>query len=263
MKVSRQLIGNVPSVIYWPENFDRAKKYPVALFLHGKGEWADNPPKKTDDIALPVYNNGNHANLLKRVDDEKNPFIVVAPHLILSLNGWVPGWTDKYLEPVYDYILDTPTTNLDHIKVVGLSLGGGGVYIASTGKFSQYVSAAIPICGTPQYDCDFSKIKQHSIPVWAFHAKNDTVVSNTHTINQINKINSYKPTPEAKMTLLDSGGHYIWGDVFGRDEVYEWLFSHSKSIAQKPLPETPSQFVPTHIIERVDGSTERVRIEPI
>jgi predicted peptidase len=259
MQAERLFIGNVPCVVYRPNKFDSTKKYPVFLFMHGKGEWAETPMK---DPAISLYNNGNNANLLTNGDARE--FIVVAPQLVLSLNDWVPGWTDKYLDSVYNYILKNNFTDLNHIKVTGLSLGGGGVYVVCTGPFAPHVSAAIPICGTAQYNQDFSVVGHYSIPLWAFHAKNDTIADPVHTVNIVNKINSYSPNPKAKYTLLDSGGHYIWGDIYSRKEMYDWALSQSNApIVAPPAPTPIESFKPTHIIRRIDGSSEQVRIETI
>lgn len=260
MIAEKLVIGNVPSVVYRPNNYESGKKYPVFLFTHGKGEWLETPEK---DPGSSLLKNGNHANLLLAGDERG--FIIVAPQLVLSLNSWVPGWTNKYLSPVYDHILNKLPTNTDHIKSTGLSLGGGGVYVVCTGEFAPYVSAAVPICGTPQYDQDFSMFAKYSIPAWAFHAKNDTTVDCIHSINQINRINSFNPNPKAKLTLLDSGGHYIWGDVLSRKEMYDWAFSYKNNFELQTIPDPPPPLPNpfNKIIHFEDGSAKKCWIESI
>jgi predicted peptidase len=234
--VEKITISNRPVVLYKPSDFDPAKKYPVWVFLHGLSEMSR-------DKAEPdrIINNGNHAALLAAA--EKHKFIVVAPQLVQNLHDWIPGWTNKYLQPVYDYIITNPSTDLTHIVVTGLSLGGGGTWVAITGSFAPYVSAAIPICGTPQYDQDYTVVAKNNSPVWAFHAKDDKTVGYEATINTVNEINKSQPLPVPKMSIWNTGGHGIWGTVYGTTEVYTWALSQSNNTVPIVIGPAPPPIV--------------------
>lgn len=237
--VEKTVILGRPIITYKPSGFDPSKKYPVWIFFHGLSEMSR-------DKAEPerVINNGNHSGLLAAA--EKYKFIVVAPQLIQSLNDWIPGWTNKYLQPVYDYVVNSPTTDITHIVVTGLSLGGGGTWVSITGNFAPYVSAAIPICGTPQYDQDYSQIAKYNIPVLAFHAKDDKTVGFEATINTVSAINKYNPVPAATATILNSGGHGIWGGIYSgtstTGDIYTWALT--KINAPDGVVVTPTPTVP-------------------
>jgi predicted peptidase len=228
----KRMIGSTPAIVYRPSNFNAANKYAVYLYLHGDGQVT----KETADLNR-LQSSGDQAELLLAA--EKNNFIVVAPQLVLAQNAWYPGWKDQYLQSVYDYIISSPNTDLNHIIVTGLSRGGGGTWIVCTGVFAQYVSAAIPICGTPQYEQDFSQVAKYNIPIWAFHAKDDQTVNWAATVNTISKIMVFNPTPEPKTTYFDSGGHPIWGRVYSDQSVYTWALSKSNNIVTAPPAPTP------------------------
>lgn len=230
MTPEKVIINKVPVIVYRPSGYDAAKKYSVWLTLHGSAEKGTGTLAGLDNL----LNNGNFNNLLTAAD--KNKFIVIEPQLVQSLNDWIPGWTNKYLQPVYDYIINSPSTDLTHIVVTGLSLGGGGTWVAITGSFAPYVSAAIPICGTPQYDQDFSVVAKYNIPVWAFHAKDDKTVGYEATINTVAAINKYNPLPVAKSTIYNTGGHSVWGTVYNTAEVYTWALSQNNAPGPVVLP---------------------------
>lgn len=258
MQVEKILLGKVPVAVYRPEGFVQGKKYPVWLFMHGLGEMSEKTATLAE-LTTRVTNNGNHANLLAKADKEQ--WVVIAPMLVQELNGWVPGWTNKYLQPVYDYILKADFTDLDHIKVTGLSLGGGGTYQAITGEFAPYVSAAVPICGTPE-KCDFSVVAKYNIPVWAFVAKDDTQFY-TATINTIAAINKYNPVPEPKLTVYDSGGHFIWGKTYADDAMYAWAMAqHNDSIVTQPPITEPADELLYTLQTKIykSGKIETIRI---
>lgn len=216
MTNKRTFIGKVPVAVYEPSGFDATKKYPTVLFLHGKGEMGNG----TDADLSKIVNSTNQASLLAAADKYK--WVVIAPQLVQSLNGWVPGWTNTYLQPVYDYIIKSPLTDLGQIIVTGLSLGGGGTWIAITGPFAPYVASAIPICGTPENISDYSVVGKNNIAVWAFHAKDDKTVGVAATVNIVNAINKTNPDPLAIMTLFETGDHWIWGRVYSDDNIYKW-----------------------------------------
>jgi predicted peptidase len=226
-------IGKVPAIYYKPSGYDATKKYPVFLILHGSAEKGTGTLAGLDNL----LNNGNFNSLLTAAD--KNKFIVIEPQLVQSLNDWNPGWTNKYLQPVFDYILNNPSIDLTHVVVTGLSLGGGGTWVSITGPFAQYVSAAIPICGTPQYDQDFSIVAKYNIPVWAFHAKDDKTVGYEATINTVAAINKYQPVVLPKSTIWNTGGHGIWGTVYSTAEVYAWALSQSNTSGGTTTPPVP------------------------
>lgn len=217
MTSERTFIAKVPTVIYKPSGFEPTKKYTTVLFLHGKGEMGNGTEA---ELISKIANSTNQASLLSAA--EKYKWIVIAPQLVQSLNNWIPGWTNNYLQPVYDYIVKSPLTDIGQIIVTGLSLGGGGTWVAITGPFAPYVASAIPICGTPEYNQDFSVVGKNNIAVWAFHAKDDNQVGVGGTVNIVNAINKAGASPSAIMTLYETGQHWIWGKVYSDDNVYKW-----------------------------------------
>jgi predicted peptidase len=234
-------IGNVPAMIYRPSGLDATKKYSVWLYLHGDGQVVEKEPDLNK-----ILNSGDQSQLLLAA--ERYGFIVVAPQLVLNRNGYYPGWKDEYLKPVYDYILGNANTDIARIVVTGLSRGGGGTWIAITGSFAPYVSAAIPICGTPQYTQDYSIVANNNIPVWAFHAKDDQTVGYVHTVNTIALINKFSPAPAPLYTEYSTGGHPIWGRVYSDSAVYNWALSKSNSspVVTPPAPVPVDEIIGTY-----------------
>lgn len=234
MIVEKIFIGKIPCVVYKPNSFDPSKKYPVWFFFHGQGEMGDGSAGRLDTFSK----NTNHAGLLAAA--EARGFIVVAPQLVQSLNDWIPGWTDKYQSPVFDWVYANLPCDMTRIAVTGLSLGGGGVWVAISGPNASKIAVAIPVCGTPETR-DYSIPAREKIPVWAYHAKNDTVVGYVATVNQVNAINDYNPVVLAQMTLYETGGHWIWGTVYGDSKMYDWALSKTNNTAV-PVPKTPTIF---------------------
>lgn len=223
-------IGKIPAIIYTP---DVKKSGVVVVFFHGRGETGNG--ELTGSEGLPkLLNSNNHENLLKKA--EQYGFTVLAPHLVPKLTNWQVSWTPKYVLYCIDYGLQNLTT-LPKVAVTGLSQGGGGTWTAMIAEeSSSKIFAAIPICPTPQYqDGDFANIAQNHIPVWNFHAINDTTVNIQSSRIMISSANKSNPSPAIKFEELTSGGHYIWGGIYARDDIYTWMLSYAPK-AEQPAP---------------------------
>jgi len=213
-------LGKIPAILYTP---DEKKSDVVVIFEHGRGETGNGD--LTGGAGLPmVLNSTNHANLLAAAD--KYGFSVLAPRLVPKLTGWVTSWTPEYSNYCIDYALKN-LTKLPKVGFTGLSQGGGGCWLAMTSPLTAgKIFACVSMCPTPEYSGDFSLIAKNNIPVWNFHAVNDTTVNISSSRNMIQAANKFNPEPDIKYEELPSGGHYIWQFVYARTEVYEWLLSY-------------------------------------
>ena len=115
-------------------------------------------------------------------------------------------------------------------------------------RFSNQFAAGVPIAAVnPSGDFDPARLVDK--PTWAFHARNDTVVSKNSSRNTINRILSAagEPTPtfpadndtsttfeyvndtlELNYTEWPTGGHGIWGRVYDTTNMYDWMFSQKR-----------------------------------
>jgi hypothetical protein len=246
--------GKYPGVLYKPSTWQAAKKYPMVVFFHGSSEKGTG----TDaSLTTGIINSTNHANLL--LNAEKYGFIVVAPQLVPSLQSWQAGWTRDYMRRYFDYAFKTFNIDTNYFYVTGLSLGGGGTWTAICDPvWSKKIAAAVPICGTPEYANDFLQPAINGVAVWAHHARNDQTVALVHSENQVRYINEKSPLIPARLTIYESGGHNIWGSVFGNDSVYKWMLSYKKGVVTQPPAPAPNPVkkVKYRIIVYDDGSVE-------
>lgn len=229
-------IGKIPAILYTP---DVKKSDVVVIFEHGRGEVGDG--NLTGTAGLPMLQNStNHANLLANAD--KYGFTVLAPQLVPKFIGWVISWTPEYSNYCIDYALNN-LTKLPKVGFTGLSQGGGGCWLALTSALTAgKIFACISMCPTPEYNGDFSLIAKNSIPVQNFHAVNDTTVNIQSSRTMVAAANKFNPSPAIKYEELASGGHYIWGGIYGRDEIYPWMLSYAPKEGTgtviDPLPTT-------------------------
>ncbi len=191
---------------YTPKDYDKAKKYPLVLFLHGAGE-------RGNDVSLV----GRHG-FLKQVNQGKDfPFVIVGPQCPND------EYWGNHLESLMDFLDEMiKEYNIDEkrIYLTGLSMGGTGTWhllMAHPEKFA----AAAPICGTGIY---WYGVKIANKPIWIFHGDTDDIVPISESYAMVESISRYAEAP--KLTVLKGVGHNAW-DYAYTDELVEWFLKHS------------------------------------
>lgn len=223
----------LPVRILYPENFDPAKKYPLMLFLHGRGESGyDNEKQLT-----------HGSKMFLDPDFRKNyPAVVIFPQcgndsywanvkISKDDNGKrdfkfrTCGRPTKAMELLTKYLKkleDLPYLDKQRFYVGGLSMGGMGTYELLRREKNTFASA-FAICGG---DNPKNVKKYDDVPLWLFHGKKDDVVDPQFTKDIAKELEKRKA--EFKLTLYPNANHNSWDSAFAEKELLPWLFSHIK-----------------------------------
>ena len=213
---------SMPYRLYVPENYDKQKKYPLVLYLHGGGGRGDDNRKQIEG------GNGFIVDLLvSRSTQTKNPSIVVVPQA--PDEGWVGSDSvtpTSYLSLVLDLIKELESSYSIDVKrhyVLGQSLGGFGTFAILTMQPNVF-AAAVPVCGGGNE----SKAAQIAhIPIWAFHGELDQAVRVERSRSMIAALTKAGGKP--KYTEYKGEGHLIWSKVVKEPELLGWMFSQKRS----------------------------------
>lgn len=199
-------------IVYRPANYDKAKSYPVIILLHGIGERGDGSLTGLDNLLGFLSSQWNN---LQSFLDKSGNYLLVAPQLSAAKGDWDIATVQKGI----DYAKSL-NVNPKRLYLVGISLGGGGVwrYLSSSATISSLFAAAAVICGVGGW----SNLCNIKCPVVAFHASDDSVVGVGNTISAIDGINACNPLVKAVKVIYPDGNHYIWGRVFA--DVNLWSF---------------------------------------
>lgn len=197
---------NLEYLAYTPQNWDKSKKTPLLIFLHGAGE-------RGDDLALV----GRHGPFKYAAQGKDYPFVMVAPQ---CKNDKYWGNYLESLNVFLDEIIEKYNIDTDRIYLTGLSMGGTGTWhwlMANPERFA----AAAPVCGTGicWYAC---RIAQK--PIWVFHGTADTVVPFDESQRMIDFLERSGGAPI--LTPLEGIGHNAW-DYAYTDELTNWFLKHS------------------------------------
>lgn len=218
--------------ILYPENFDASKKYPILLFLHGRGESGNDNEKQ-------LWNGGK---LFLTESYRKNfPSIVIFPQC-----GEKSYWSNVEIETVSnkrffafkkggeatksmslvlnftDNFLKNSFVDQSKIYVGGLSMGGMGTFEILRRKTKTF-AAAFAICGG---DHPANAKKYKNVPLWIFHGGLDDVVNPQLSYSVFRELR--KLGHEPKYTIYPKANHNSWDAAFAEPELMPWLFTHKK-----------------------------------
>lgn len=221
--------STLPYRILLPPSYDRAKKYPLVLVLHGAGERGrDNEKQLTHGAQL----------FLRDTVRQQFPAIVVFPQcpeegywssvkvdrshqpFDLTFDYQAPGTEPLRLAmELVQYLQKKEAVDPKRIYITGLSMGGMGTFEAVY-RFPKMFAAALPICGggdVTRYDRRVRKV-----PFWVFHGEADAVVGVVESRMMVEKMKKLGIC--VKYTEYPGVNHNSWDNAFAEPEFLKWMF---------------------------------------
>lgn len=196
-----------PFIAYIPDNL--SKNPSLVIQLHGAGERGNG----NEDLEKVLVN--GFANIVN--DNNLKDSILVMPQCPKD-----SFWAAKIetIKLFIEKIIEEFSIDKSRIYLCGLSMGGFGTWYTAM-AYPDLFAAIAPCCGGGMaWNADVLKM-----PIWAFHGKEDTIVSPNQTIEMINALKD--KNPNFKYTLYDGVGHNSWVNAFS-EELLSWLQSQSK-----------------------------------
>nr|BBH85538.1 hypothetical protein KTC_02890 [Thermosporothrix sp. COM3] len=234
--------------LYVPQNYDKTKRYPLVLLLHGVGERKRQhftPIQNQNQILGQsfVYFWGTPDEKDKPSVQEQWPCFVVVPQLEPS-QTWVQvdahkGSYTQPAQPSTSLLLakqlldrlqqDYSGIDANRLYITGISLGATGTWDAIA-RWPDYFAAAAPVSGAG----DPSTVERfRDVPVWAFHGANDTTIPASASTLMIQALQ--QAGGEGHVTIFPNRKHPIWGDVYTLEPAKEaegffpWLFAQRRN----------------------------------
>lgn len=218
--------------ILFPKNFDNTKKYPVVLFLHGRGEsGSDNEKQLTHGAKMFLANDfrDKHevitifpqcaetsywANVEIETVQNKRFFTFVKGGQPTKAMSLLLAFTASYFKNSF--------VDKTKIYVGGLSMGGMGTFEILRRKPNTF-AAAFAICGGDE-PANVKKYK--SVPLWIFHGGLDDVVTPQFSYGIYRALK--KIGHEPKFTVYLKANHNSWDSAFAEPDLLPWLMAQSR-----------------------------------
>lgn len=204
--------------------------------LHGSGERGTN---NTSQVA------SSHVSTLIDRTESDYPAVLVVPQL--ATGSWGTFNSADHTSEILTSITSDYSIDTNRLYVTGLSLGGYGTMeyleeynVEQNGTF-QFAAAA-PLSGA--YVSPSAAPQLSNVPIWLVHGAEDGVVpvdTSRDTYRAIAGLEPSDPLPfsehsmggntaidgELRYTEIAGLGHSGWSTMYGREELYNWMFAHT------------------------------------
>ncbi len=221
----------LPYRILFPDEYDKAKRYPLVLVLHGAGERGNDNEKQLVHGGKLFLDSAVRKNY---------PAIVVFPQCPQE-SYWSSVKIDRTTTPLalsFDYsqpvtaplrdamalvreIVSKEGVNPKKVYITGLSMGGMGTFEA-VHRYPDTFAAALPICGGG----DTLQYKKVKTPFWVFHGTADGVVDVKYSRAMVDRLKEMKV--KVKYTEYPGVNHNSWDNAFAEPDFLKWMFSRKK-----------------------------------
>ena len=225
--------------VYIPAGYDPAKKYPVILYLHGRGARGNDNEKQIGGAHL-----GSVIQLFDMKHSERyRSFIAVFPQ---TQSGWFGDPAEEAIKAL-DQTVTEFNGDAQRIYLMGASLGGyGSWYLAA--KYPNKFAAVVPVSGgvvtpsvqplaalkslmpaemfalysAPDPYAAFAKAVGKT-PVWIFHGGQDDTIDVKESRKMEAALRAAGGT--VKYTEYAEEKHFIADRVFTDAEFWKWLMA--------------------------------------
>lgn len=202
----------IPYLIHLPKDYASSNKWPLMLFLHGRGE-SFGP--------LSIVKKWGPPKMAERGDSL--PFVLVSPQCPTN-SSWGHPSQQELLLGLLDHIEKTYKIDRDRVYLTGLSMGGYGSWQLAADHPDRF-AAVVPICGGGKPE-NAGKLKD--LPIWVWHGTEDRAVPllrSTAMVEAIEKVGGTK----IRFTTLEHIGHNSWEAAYSSPELYDWLGKQSRA----------------------------------
>lgn len=237
----------MPYRLYVPKGYKKGDRYPLLVFLHGRGErGTDNTAKMFSGIGLFK---GNHS-IVSPKGQLEFPSIVLIPQCSDKTNDeeWANWDGNSPEEPfvglgmdgsytpsakpsdsgaaalsLVDHIIETHPVNDKRVYITGISMGGFGTWEFMMRR-PELFAAAAPMAGYSKHS-DAQKIAH--IPIWIFHGATDQwnpVEGSRISYRLLKEAGAEVRYTEYPDTDHMESFHKAWAEF----ELLPWIFSQSK-----------------------------------
>jgi predicted peptidase len=223
----------LPYRILYPENYDKNKKYPLLLLLHGAGERGkDNEKQLTwgSKLFITAENRKNFPAIVvfpqcpeesfwavTKIDRTTTPFKIEFDYTA------EPNWPLAAANALVKKLSNEEGVDKSRVYISGLSMGGMGTF-ESVYRNPDLYAAALPICGGGDVN-HFDK-RVAKVPFWIFHGAVDAVVNPQLSRDMVEKLKSLKA--EVKYSEYPGVNHNSWENAFAEKDYLSWMLQHKK-----------------------------------
>lgn len=200
-----------PYAIFVPRDYDASRRWPMLVFLHGRGECGTDGSK-------PLAQGVGTAIML---EPQRWPMLVVFPQKPTPQSAWEDH--DEAVVAMMDEARREFNIDERRLYLSGLSQGGHGTWAIAANHPDTWAAIA-PICGYGDPAVIAPKVKD--IPTWCFHGDADNVVPVKQTLDMAAAIRTAGGDP--RVSIFPGVNHGSWDRAYRDEGLAAWLLEHRR-----------------------------------
>jgi predicted peptidase len=219
--------------VFLPAVWDKHRKWPVILFLHGAGERGDDGLFQTD-VGL------GHAIRRRPADF---PFVVVMPQCRRD-HLWVENAMEAQALAALERSINEFNGDRSRLYLSGISMGGYGSWDLAV-QYPHMFAAYVIVCGgihappnlpalhsrlldDPSISDPYAETARRvgKIPIWIFHGGSDPVVPVEESRKMYAALETLKGN--VKYREFPGVGHESWTRAYAEPGLLSWLLAQKR-----------------------------------
>lgn len=214
------------------------QRWPLLLYLPGSLTFGTD----TDRLA-----SGDPPEEIERGRDL--PMVVIS----VMTPSFLERWNPDVLLGLIDHAIARYDVDPDRVILSGVCLGGCGVWDMLR-AYPERIAGAVPLCA---WGSAAGLERAADVPVWAFHGALDFVVP---IPGHQSMVNAHRAAGgETRWTVYPRSMHWIWADVYARDDLYAWMLAQRRSGARATSSRYPGPARSPSFERRYARGSEEVR----
>ena len=226
-----QLTGSTEKYyVYVPKAWNAAQRWPVIMYLHGRGESGTDRVRPTQHGLGPVV----------WKSDGTFPAIVVFPQARWGSRWGMPENNSRVLA-ILDEVMARYQGDPNRVYLTGNSMGGYGAWFLAA-LYPDRFAAVVPICGgirrePTRPDAPFAAVPPDErameiarrigkLPVWIFQGAKDWLVPPRSSREMAAALRSNQGN--VLYTEYPDLGHNSWDRAYSDPALFTWLFAQHR-----------------------------------
>ena len=201
-KCEKRIFKNLKYLIYYPDNFDPSKKYPLFFHLHGAGSRGDN---------FEEFKGSTILGLLDKGGCPLNNAVCVFPQCHNDT------WFNEF-DILLDFVKEMASLDyVDRVTVSGISMGGYAIYQVMM-CLPQLFNKAFVCCGGGMY---WNAGMMKNIKFRIFHGEQDTAVFPEESRRMFARLK--EANADVTLTIYPECDHNCWDKAYSNLDNLKWI----------------------------------------
>ena len=204
VNVKKETFKSLHYLIYYPKDYQKGKKYPLVLHLHGAGSRGTN---------FEEFKGSTILDILEKEDSPLSNAICVFPQC--HADSWFDIFGD--LLDFVKHLYERDDIDQGKFNGSGISMGGYAIYQVMI-SIPEYFHKAIVCCGGGMY---WDAFRMKNIKLRIFHGEKDNAVFPEESRRMYARLK--EANADVVLTIYPDRDHNCWDPTYSNYENLDWL----------------------------------------